>query len=143
MDDLLSGGADPRSERGSLALAYIGDAVYELLTREELSRELLRTSDLHVKTVARVNAAAQSAAARAVYALLTPQEREVFRRARNAKPHHAPQTASPGDYQQATALEAVFGWLYLGGDGARLRELFKLCRELSADTASPGSPMKE
>ncbi len=57
-------------------------------------------------------------------AALTEEEQEVFRRGRNAHVHSIPQHASRAEYQQATALEALFGWLYLHGHRERINELF-------------------
>ena len=56
--------------------------------------------------------------------LLTGEEGDVFRRGRNTSPHSVPQNASRADYQAATGLEALFGWLYLQGQTRRLNELF-------------------
>ena len=55
---------------------------------------------------------------------LTLEEQDVFRRGRNASPHSIPQNASREEYAAATALEALFGWLYLKGRQERLNELF-------------------
>ena len=56
--------------------------------------------------------------------LLTEDEHDVFRRGRNANVHTVPAHASRSEYQQATALEALLGWLWLGGRHERLAELF-------------------
>ena len=53
----------------------------------------------------------------------------MFRRGRNASPHSIPQNASRGEYQAATALEALFGWLWLRGEKERLNELFEMMME--------------
>lgn len=109
----------------SLALAHVGDAVYELLTRTELCRRGRLTSrELHRETIRYVSAPAQARACAKLLPMLTPEESAVFRRARNAKVHSAPHGAAPGDYHAATALEALFGWLYLKGMRQRLDELF-------------------
>ncbi len=55
---------------------------------------------------------------------LTDEEKEVYRRGRNASPHTIPQHARREDYQTATALEALFGYLYLKGEIQRLNQLF-------------------
>ena len=56
--------------------------------------------------------------------LLSEEEGDVFRRGRNASPHSIPKAASREEYQTATALEALFGWLYLQGRTERLNALF-------------------
>ena len=67
---------------------------------------------------------AQAERVRKILPTLTDEEREVFRRGRNSAPHSIPQNASREEYQTATALEALFGWLYLKGGNDRLNELF-------------------
>ena len=61
--------------------------------------------------------------------LLTGEEEAVFRRGRNAKPHAVPAAATREEYQTATGLEALFGWLYLRGETGRLNELFAAMME--------------
>jgi ribonuclease-3 family protein len=109
----------------SLALAHVGDAVYELLVRTKLSLDGRATSgNLHRETVSHVNAPAQSKAAAIILPLLDEQEADVFRRGRNTNVHFVPKKATRAEYQQATALEALFGWLYLTGRHDRINSLF-------------------
>ena len=109
----------------ALALAHIGDCVYELLTRGRLVSEGLTTArGLHSHTVALVRASAQYAAAKELLPLLTEEETAVFRRARNTKVHGVPKAASQAEYAYATALEALFGWLYLKGRYDRINALY-------------------
>lgn len=111
----------------SLALAHMGDCVYEMMTRAYLTCNGLTTNrTLHKETVRIVCAAAQAAGARAILPLLSEDERAVLLRGRNAKPHHMPKSASAADYSYATALEALFGWLYLKQRYDRLNELFDI-----------------
>ena len=79
---------------------------------------------LHKATVKYVAAPAQAAAAEKIIPLLTEEEGDVFRRGRNTSPHSVPKAASREEYQTATALEALFGYLYLQGRTERLNELF-------------------
>ena len=58
------------------------------------------------------------------------EERSVYKRGRNAKPHTVAKNASVNDYRKATGLEALFGYLYLGGQEDRILELPKLGLEL-------------
>lgn len=109
----------------SIGLAHLGDAVYELLVRTYLCAHGKATGKgLHRATVELVRAPAQAAAAEKLLAQLTEEELSVFRRGRNANVHSIPQHASRAEYQQATALEALFGWLYLRGEKGRIEELF-------------------
>ena len=123
----------PESElaaMSALALAHVGDAVYELLIRTELCRMgKLTAGQLHRETVRFVAAPAQARAARKLLGLLTEQETAVFSRGRNAHGHAAPKGASPQEYHAASGLEALFGWLYLREEHERLRELFSVILE--------------
>ena len=108
-----------------LALAHVGDGVYELLVRTWLCCHGKATNrTLHRETVSRVCAAAQSAAFGRIETLLTEEELTVYRQARNADVGSMPRNASPGDYHRATGLEALFGWLWLAGRRERIEELF-------------------
>jgi len=114
----------------SLALAHMGDAVYEIMVRAELcAAHNLTNKALHQKTVELVCAKSQAKAARHIKGVLTEAEQAVFSRARNTRPNNIPKAATPGDYSLATALEAVFGYLYLNGENERINDLFALCRE--------------
>lgn len=109
----------------NLGLAHLGDAVYELMVRSWLCLHGKATAKgLHKAAVHYVAAPAQARLVEKILSGLTPEEQDVFRRGRNASPHTIPQNASRGEYQTATALEALFGWLYLRGETDRLNELF-------------------
>lgn len=108
-----------------LALAHVGDAVYELLVRSHLAEVGKgKVVDLHRATVAVVKAGAQAKAAAVILPMLTEEERSVYRRGRNSHVNSVPHAASKAEYHAATGLEAVFGWLYLAGERERIRELF-------------------
>lgn len=110
-----------------LALAHMGDGVYEVLCRGWLCSHNLETiGNLHKATVQMVKAPAQAAAMKKLLPHLTEQEAAVYRRGRNANVHQIPKNASRGEYAQATALEALFGWLYLQGRRERISQLFAL-----------------
>ncbi len=114
----------------SIGLAHIGDGVYELLVRTYLCAHGKATGKgLHRATVQLVCAPEQARRAQRILPLLTEEEQEVYRRGRNAHVHSIPQHASRTEYQQATALEALLGWLYLGGRRERINELFEIMME--------------
>ena len=114
----------------SLGLAHLGDAVFELMVRSWLCLHGKATAKgLHKATVAFVSAPAQARMVTRIKDLLTPEEQDVFRRGRNASPHSIPQHASRDEYAAATALEALFGWLWLRGEKDRLNELFAVMME--------------
>ena len=111
----------------SLALAHMGDSVYELMTRGYLiSTGLVTSRNMHRETIRLVCAGAQAAAAHAIQPVLTEAEDAVFRRARNTKPKSIPKASTPMEYALATAVEALCGWLYLQEKYDRLNELFAL-----------------
>ena len=113
-----------------LALAHVGDGVYELLVRTLLCASGTSTAKkLHFDTVQRVCASAQARASTRILPVLTEEESDIFRRGRNAKVHSVPKAAALGDYHAATALEALFGYLYLSGQTERINELFALTQE--------------
>ena len=111
----------------SLGLAHLGDSVFEVMVRAWLILHgRAKARDLHRATVRYVAAPAQAAAVERLLPLLTPEEADVYRRGRNTAPHSVPKAASRAQYQAATGLEALFGWLYLQGRTERLNELFEV-----------------
>ena len=113
-----------------LALAHVGDAVYELLTRTMLcTRANSSVAQLHKQTVSYVNAPAQARAVEKILPLLDSEEASVYRRGRNAKVNSVPHNADIGQYHAATGLEALFGWLYLQGRTERAEEFFRAIME--------------
>ncbi|MFR6694998.1 MAG: ribonuclease III domain-containing protein [Dysosmobacter sp.] len=84
---------------------------------------------LHQATIQLVRAEHQAACAEKILPMLTEEELAVFRRGRNAQVHSIPSHASRAQYSTATALEALFGWLYLGGQRQRASDLFDVMME--------------
>lgn len=124
MDRFIQKDIDTK-EISPLALALIGDGVYELMVREMLVCEANRSAnELHKAAVKLVRAEAQAVAMDKIEPLLTDAEAAVFRRGRNA--HTARNDAA---YHRATGFEALFGYLYLKGDLDRVKELFDVCME--------------
>lgn len=110
-----------------LALAFIGDGVYELMVRELIvCGGNCSVKKLNAQKVKYVCCDAQAAAAQTIESMLTEEEADVLRRGRNAHPGHIPKNADPAIYHKATALEALFGYLYLKGELTRIRELFQV-----------------
>ena len=111
----------------SLGLAHLGDSVFEVMVRSWLCLQgKAKVKDLHRATVKYVAAPAQAERFERIAPILTEEEMDVFRRGRNTAPHSVPKAATRGQYQTATGLEALFGWLYLQGRTERLNELFSL-----------------
>ena len=116
--------------QSSLALAHLGDSVFELMVRSWLcTRGPSNVKKLHKATVGYVAAPAQAALAPNLLPLPPQEEADAYRRGRNTAPHSVPRAASREEYQTATALEALFGWLYLQGQTQRLNELFAIMME--------------
>lgn len=113
-----------------LTLAFLGDAVFELLVRTRLAKGGNRPAGaLHQMSIRRVCAQAQAQGYAHISAMLTEEEADVFRRGRNASPSHTPKHASKSDYHHATGVEALFGYLYIKGDIQRLETLFDHMQE--------------
>ena len=114
----------------SIGLAHLGDAVYELLVRTWLCAHGKATGKgLHRATIELVCAPKQAEFSEKILPLLTEEEQAVFKRGRNANVHSIPQHASRAQYQQATALEALLGWLHLSGRHDRVEQLFAVMME--------------
>ncbi|MCL2619035.1 MAG: ribonuclease III [Defluviitaleaceae bacterium] len=111
-----------------LTLAYIGDAVFELLARTYVLRKHgnTQTAKLHKKTAAIVNAAAQSRAYFLLQEFLREDEMDVLKRGRNARSYTTAKNASVSDYRHATGVEALIGYLYVTGQHRRIEELFEM-----------------
>lgn len=107
-------------EYPSLVLAYVGDAVFELLVRTHMvTMERKKVNELHHDTVELVKAQSQARLARQLYYELSEEEKDIVKRGRNAK-STPPKNADPGDYKLSTGFEALLGYLYLKGDEDRL-----------------------
>ena len=99
-----------------LALAFIGDGIFEIIIRTVVVERGNRSADGLHKTKSRVvNAKVQAKMAEALLSELTEEELACFKRGRNAKSHTAAKNASIAEYRKATGLEALFGYLYLQG----------------------------
>ena len=107
-------------------LAYLGDAVFEVIVREKIVTEKPGDVDrAHHTAVRYVSATGQAKAARAMVAsgFLTEEEEQIYKRARNHRSMSRPQHADPRDYKVATGFEALLGFLYLSDERQRLREI--------------------
>lgn len=103
-------------------LAYLGDAVFELHVREQLVWAVLTQRQRHRAVVERVRATAQARALRGLESVLTDEERDIVRRARNVKTP-VPRWIDQDIYRSSTAFEALIGYRYLSGPPDRLRDL--------------------
>lgn len=109
-----------------LTLAYIGDAIYDLVIRTIVVERGNRSADkLHKKTVTYVNARVQARMIEELENELTEEEAAVYHRGRNAKSYTMAKNASVIEYRKATGLEALCGYLYLQGRQERLLYLIR------------------
>ncbi len=115
-----------------LTLAYIGDAVYDLVIRSVIVERGNRSNnDLHKTAIRYVSAPAQAGMIGALLEELTEEEREVYQRGRNAKPHTTAKNAGYNEYKKATGYEALLGYLYLTDRTERMLFLIRRGIELA------------
>lgn len=108
-------------------LAYLGDAVLELLTRTTLLQSgITHVGELNRRASAYVRATSQSEAMDRILPVLTEDELAVFKRGRNVNGLSVPKSASTREYRRATGMEALFAHLYLNGNHDRMWELFRM-----------------
>ena len=110
-----------------LTLAYIGDAIYELVIRTILvEKGNAQVNKLHQRASKLVKASAQSEIIEKLKPYLTEEEMGIFKRGRNAKSFTMAKNASMSDYRRATGFEALMGYLYLTEQWDRMLELIKI-----------------
>ena len=110
----------------STTLAYLGDAVFEVIVREKIVTEKPGDVDrAHHTAVRYVSASGQALAAKAMLneGFLTEEEERIYKHARNHRSMSRPQNADPREYKVATGFEALLGYLYLADERDRLREI--------------------
>ena len=117
-----------------LQMAYVGDTVHDLYVRSMLLSRGMAVGKMHRQAVRMVSAGAQARMLACIESELTQEEADIARRGRNSQAKHAaPRHADPADYAHATALEALWGYLYLSGQTQRLDELMKLALTRTED----------
>ena len=112
------------SRYSPLALAYIGDSVYDLMVKTHfVSQSNMQPEKYHKKVTSIVSAPSQAEFIQSIMDDLTEEELAVYKRARNSSPHTKAKNATLSDYLVATGFEAVVGYLYLTGQNERLEEI--------------------
>lgn len=117
-------------EISSLALAYMGDAIYEAYVRRHLlEKGIVKPHLLQKEAVNYVSAKSQSFCVHTLLQeeILDEEEKAVVRRGRNAKSNTVPKNTDVQTYRYSTAFEALVGYHYLAGNFTRLDELVELC----------------
>ena len=110
----------------SLVLAYLGDAVFEVVIRSMIvAGGNEQVNHFHKKCSSLVNASTQARMIEYLMEDLTEEEEKVFRRGRNAKSYTSAKNASVRDYRMATGFEALMGYLFMEGRTERIFELIK------------------
>jgi ribonuclease-3 family protein len=120
----------------SLALAYMGDAVFETYVRYHLIQSgNVKPNLLHKQATLFVSAKAQAAIVHQLLAegYFSEEEMAVLKRGRNAKSGTVPKNTDVQTYRYATAFEALIGYLFLANNVARLEQLIKRAIELVED----------
>lgn len=107
-------------------LAYIGDAVWEIIVRERLITSPEGMGHPGIYALPYVTATAQSAALELILEHLTEEEIAIYKRGRNSVHGNIPKSASHSEYRRATGLESLMGHLWLTGNFDRARELFDI-----------------
>ena len=116
-------------EYSPLALAYIGDSVYDLFIRTKILQKGNRhVTDMHKEAVSFVKAHSQAISAYAIEEELTEDELRVLKWGRNAK-STPPKNADVTDYRMATGFETLVGYLYTSGQNERLSYLLEKAYE--------------
>ena len=116
-----------RCDLGTRELAYLGDAVFELMVRDKLIADGIPFGSLNNIADKHVNAKAQSEMYHRIFTKLTNIEKSVIKRGRNLHTTARSKNACVSEYRHATGLEVLFGYLYMNGDESRLREVFEMC----------------
>ena len=117
---------DPKSY-SPLILAYIGDAVYEIIIRTIIvSDGNTQVNKMHKKSSNLVKAETQANIIKAIMDDLSEEELATYKRGRNAKSYTSAKNASISDYRMATGFEALIGYLYLSGQTERMTDIVKL-----------------
>lgn len=110
-----------------LTLAYIGDAIYDLVIRTlAVKQGNCQPNKLHKRVSTLVKASAQAELIERILPVLTEEEFQIYKRGRNAKSYTMAKNASMLDYRKATGMEALMGYLYLKEDTRRMIDLIKM-----------------
>lgn len=120
-------------QKNTLSLAYLGDAVYEVMVRDYIINCCdIKTSKMHKISINIVSAPAQCIALALISGLLTNEEKKIVKKGKNSK-SPAPKNATFAEYSNSTALETLFGYLSLSGQGERLKEIFAVISKKQID----------
>lgn len=129
---------------GPLALAFLGDVIYEKLVREYIIlMGNMPASKLHSLSVKKVCAEYQAKGVERIRDMLDGEELDVLRRGRNATGINPPKHSTVMEYRTATALECLFGYLHLAGRTERIEQLFDVIWKMDGAEASHSEENEE
>ena len=124
-------------QMNALQLAYIGDAVWDMVIRYDSVFQKFNIHHMHLHCINRVNARAQAEKLSMIRDHLTDREAEIVRRGRNTHPKHpSPRNQDPQDYTASTGFEALLGYLYLSGQDERVEELVNIIRKQECENGN-------
>ena len=123
---------------GVAELAYLGDAVFELMVRDMLIKSGVPFASLNKQAKKYVSALGQSEMYHRIFDQLSAEEQAVMKRGRNLHSASRSKNAGVVEYRHATGLEALFGQLYAEGQFERLKEVFDLCLVGNVDDLGKG-----
>ncbi|MBE7065037.1 MAG: Mini-ribonuclease 3 [Ruminococcaceae bacterium] len=132
-------------EMPPLALAFVGDAVYELYIRSSICIDERRrdVNYLHRCAVTYVKAQAQATVVKILFDELSEEEKNIVKRGRNAHPRTVPKNASISDYRYATGFEALLGYLYYSGNNDRLMDILEKSYKMINNKSGNGDSADE
>ena len=114
-----------------LPVAFLGDSIHTKFVRESILKSCnQKMENYHSLSAKFCKASSQAKALEKILPMLNDEEKDIVRRARNAKPKHQAKNCSTKDYIYATAFEALVGYLYLTNQKERLNEILQLSIEL-------------
>lgn len=124
-------------QMNALQLAYIGDAVWDMIIRQDAVFQKFNIHHMHLYCVNRVNAGAQAEKLSMIRDQLTEREEEIVRRGRNSHAKHpSPKNQDPQDYSASTGFEALLGYLYLSGQDERIEQLVNILRKQEGENGN-------
>ena len=110
----------------ALSLAFVGDAICALFEKNKLVLcHNTNVNKLHILAREKISGGSQAKQLRLIENILTEQEQDILKRARNAKINTVPKNLSLADYKLATAFEAIIGYNWVYGNYQRVKELLE------------------
>lgn len=126
LQDILQSNCDMRKivEMSPIVLAFIGDGVHTLFVRDKVVKGCdVKVNDCHKKSALYCKAESQAKMLDTIMDILTEEEKDIVRRARNSKTNNIAKNSDLVTYKKATSYEALIGYTYLKGDYTRLNEI--------------------